>query len=186
LIFYLLDVDRFKEINEEFGQQSGDMALTQLAERLLRVVRRSDLLVRWGGEQFLILSRSTERKDGAVLAQRILDTVAAEPLEVSGDHSLRRTCSMGWVPFPWLRSAPDKLSVEQVLDLAEKALLVAKNSGRNQAVGLAPVAELEDDEVQSVERHTFSGQEVYALRNAGPALTAEESERTEAASTGSS
>ena len=161
LVFYLVDIDHFKEINDLYGHHVGDYALIEVTQRLARVVRTSDMLIRWGGEEFLIVSRGAERRDAQALAARILSSVAAEPIDLGGGKSLVRTCSLGWASFPWFRSAPDALSMEEVLTLVDRALYMAKNSGRNQAIGImaaerepvgmqAEVAEIEGRKVQIV------------------------------------
>jgi len=136
LIFYLVDIDHFKEINDMHGHHVGDHALVEMARRFSRVVRTSDMLIRWGGEEFLIVSRASERRDAQALAARILSIVASEPIDLGGGKSMFRTCSLGWGSFPWFRSAPEAVSMEEMLTLVDRALYVAKNSGRNQAIGI--------------------------------------------------
>ena len=68
LIFYIVDIDHFKEVNDEFGHDRGDGVLAEMARRLTGVVRDSDRLIRWGGEEFLLISRDADRTRGDVLA----------------------------------------------------------------------------------------------------------------------
>ncbi len=139
IIFYLIDVDHFKEINDRFGHDAGDQMLIDLTGRISSAIRYSDVLVRWGGEEFLVVSRFCERKEAATLAARVLSAVAGEPFKVKGAGiSLHRTVSIGWAAFPWNVSSPVDLSYEEVLALADRALYKAKNSGRNQAIGALP------------------------------------------------
>ena len=139
LIFYLIDADHFKEINDRFGHGAGDQVLIDMTRRISSAIRHSDVLVRWGGEEFLVVSRFTERLEAEALAARVLANVAREPFEIKGAGvSLYRTCSIGWAAFPWDTEAPGDVSYEEVLGLADKALYEAKRSGRNQAVGAVP------------------------------------------------
>ncbi|MGD0506847.1 MAG: GGDEF domain-containing protein, partial [Terriglobales bacterium] len=98
--------------------------------------------IRWGGEEFLLLSRYTDRKEAHILATRILDSVGSRPYRIEGSNAdLRVTCSLGWAAFPWLELEPKLVSHEQVLVLADYALYQAKGSGKNRAVGLLPAGE---------------------------------------------
>ncbi|HLY99647.1 MAG TPA: GGDEF domain-containing protein, partial [Candidatus Angelobacter sp.] len=121
---------------------------------------------RWGGEEFLIVSRGAERRDAQALAARILSSVAAEPIDLGSGKSLFRTCSLGWASFPWFRSAPDVLSMEEVLTLVDRALYMAKNSGRNQAIGIM-AAEREPVDLQA-EVTEIEGRKVQIVRIFGP------------------
>jgi diguanylate cyclase (GGDEF)-like protein len=142
LIFYLIDADHFKEINDRFGHHAGDQVLIDMTRRISSAIRHSDVLVRWGGEEFLVVSRFTERKDAVALAARVLGNVSREPFEIKGAGvSLHRTCSIGWAAFPWNPDFPDAVNYEEVLGMADRALYEAKHSGRNQAVGALPAEE---------------------------------------------
>ena len=139
IVFYLIDADHFKEINDRFGHDAGDQMLIDLTSRISSAIRYSDVLVRWGGEEFLVVSRFCERKEAATLAARVLSAVAGEPFKVKGAGiSLHRTVSIGWAAFPWNVASPVDVSYEEVLALADRAIYKAKNSGRNQAIGALP------------------------------------------------
>jgi diguanylate cyclase (GGDEF)-like protein len=138
LIFFLIDIDYFKEVNDEYGHDAGDRVLVQIAQRLNRVVRESDFLIRWGGEEFLVVCRSAERNDAALLASRILKAVNSADFDLGNERQLARSCSVGWAAFPWLPPACSDLSVDEVLRVADRGLYLAKQGGRNQAVGLVP------------------------------------------------
>ncbi len=139
IVFYLIDADHFKEINDRFGHDAGDQMLIDLTARISSAIRYSDVLVRWGGEEFLVVSRFCERKEAATLAARVLSAVAGEPFKVKGAGlSLHRTVSIGWAAFPWDMHSPIDVDYEEVLALADRALYKAKNSGRNQAIGALP------------------------------------------------
>ena len=142
LVFYLIDIDHFKNVNDQFGHTIGDHVLTEVARRINSAARLSDAVIRWGGEEFLLLSRYTDRREAHILATRILDSVGYRPYRVEGsDAQLRVTCSIGWAAFPWLEMDPKLVSHEQVLVLADYALYQAKGSGKNRAVGLLPAGE---------------------------------------------
>ena len=138
LIFIMVDMDFFKEVNDLHGHPAGDRLLQRVAERLGKVVRKSDVLVRWGGEEFLIMSRSADPSGIPAFCERILDIVAAEAFDLGHGIRVRKTCSVGWAPFPWSRGAYEAICAEETIELADTALYRAKAGGRNQGVGILP------------------------------------------------
>jgi diguanylate cyclase (GGDEF)-like protein len=138
LIFLMVDVDFFKEVNDLYGHPAGDRLLQLVAERLGKVVRKSDVLVRWGGEEFLIMSRSADPLGTPSFCERILDVMASEPFDLGHGIHVRKTCSVGWAPFPWSRRAYEAICAEEAIELADTALYRAKTGGRNQGVGILP------------------------------------------------
>jgi diguanylate cyclase (GGDEF)-like protein len=145
LVFFLVDVDHFKEVNDRFGHPVGDRLLVALAQRLGSVVRDSDLVVRWGGEEFLIVARESDRAEAEPVAERILEAIGGTPFDLGEGITLRRTCSIGWAALPWIREAPGAVSWEETLVLVDRALYLAKRSGRNQAIGVMPSAHAAPD-----------------------------------------
>jgi diguanylate cyclase (GGDEF)-like protein len=141
LIFYLIDVDNFKEVNDLYGHDAGDRVLVEMSQRISSAIRNSDLLVRWGGEEFLVLSRYTDRREADILALRVMEAIRGKPFGVSSDHELRRTCSIGWAAFPWLEENAGAMGYEAVLKLADKGLRQAKAAGKDQAIGMTPLRE---------------------------------------------
>ena len=138
VIFYLIDLDHFKVINDTFGHDAGDEVLVEAARRLTRIVRHSDFLIRWGGEEFLVVCRAAERKNAHILAEKILAALAEKPFSISGGNQVIRTCSVGWAPYPWEPRAVS-LTVDEVLKLADRGLYRAKELGRNHSVGMLPL-----------------------------------------------
>jgi diguanylate cyclase (GGDEF)-like protein len=175
LIFYIVDADLFKEVNDLYGHAAGDEMLGEMTRRLQSAIRMSDVLVRWGGEEFLVVSRYTERSEATTLASRILHMVGNEPFHLThAGVSVRRTCSVGWAAFPWFCAAPDAVEYEAVVELADQALYAAKQLGRNRAVGMLPRdADLGDgaqkfspDQVRATQVTTL-GPEVTKAASAG-------------------
>jgi diguanylate cyclase (GGDEF)-like protein len=138
LIFYLIDLDHFKDINDAFGHDAGDEVLVEVSRRLARVVRQSDFLIRWGGEEFLVVCRAADRKTATVVAEKILTAIGQEPISISGGQRVNRTCSVGWAPYPF-EPGVASLTVDDVLKLADRGLYRAKERGRNHAVGMLPL-----------------------------------------------
>jgi diguanylate cyclase (GGDEF)-like protein len=138
LIFFFIDIDYFKEVNDQYGHDAGDQVLVELARRLDRITRASDFLIRWGGEEFLLVCRSANRDEAYIFAGRVLAAVANQPFDTGTGYSIQLTCSLGWAPFPWSLGSVLAVSMDHVLRLADRGLYVAKRRGRNQGVGLLP------------------------------------------------
>jgi diguanylate cyclase (GGDEF)-like protein len=138
LVFIMVDMDFFKEVNDVHGHPAGDRLLQRVSERLGKVVRKSDVLVRWGGEEFLIMSRSADPSGIPAFCERILDVMGGEAFDLGHGIQVRKTCSIGWAPFPWSRGAYEALCAEEAIELADTALYRAKSGGRNQGVGILP------------------------------------------------
>lgn len=169
LVFYLIDADNFKEVNDQYGHDVGDKVLVEMARRLSSSIRHSDVLVRWGGEEFLIVSRYTDRSEAEWLAQRVLSAVADTPFSLGGSgEPIYRTCSLGWAAFPWFPDNPRAISYEEVLTLADRGLHQAKLSGKNRAVGILPATGKLP--ATTIEGLHSAGLQVDLMAVAGPAL----------------
>src|SRR5262249_46498434 len=107
LVFFLIDLDDFKEVNDRYGHEAGHRLLAAAGDRLTQLGRRSDLIFRWGGEEFLFVFRDQRRANAALLAARVLEGIGMTPFELPDGNSVRLTCSIGWAPFPWDPTAPE-------------------------------------------------------------------------------
>jgi diguanylate cyclase (GGDEF)-like protein len=136
LVFIMVDMDFFKEVNDRHGHPAGDKLLQLVAQRLSTVVRKSDVLVRWGGEEFLIMSRSADPSGIPAFCNRILEVMASEPFDLGQGILVKKTCSVGWAAYPWSRGAFEAICAEECIALADAALYRAKALGRNQGVGI--------------------------------------------------
>jgi diguanylate cyclase (GGDEF)-like protein len=135
LVFFMVDIDHFKRVNDTFGHPAGDELLRQFAQRLQHALREMDTVVRWGGEEFFIVARSIHRDQGMMLAERILEAARAKPF-LLGTQSHRATCSVGFAPFPLDVDHPHDTPWERVVAFADRCLYAAKDSGRDGCVGL--------------------------------------------------
>ncbi|HEX5343676.1 MAG TPA: sensor domain-containing diguanylate cyclase [Duganella sp.] len=131
LVFFMVDLDHFKEVNDRYGHAAGDSILVQMQERLREVFRESDYVIRWGGEEFLVLARATHRDEAAGVAERMRRAVAERDFTLPDGGRLSKTCSIGFACFPFLPAQPRLLSWPQVVELADQGLYIAKRSGRN-------------------------------------------------------
>jgi diguanylate cyclase (GGDEF)-like protein len=131
---FVLDVDHFKEINDRLGHAAGDAVLKTVAHILRLALRETDMIVRWGGEEFLAFVPAVAGAGLDEVALRILHGVSAQPAEYR-DGCVPVTVSVGFAPFP-LALGGTALTWEQVVNLADMALYRAKARGRNCACGV--------------------------------------------------
>jgi diguanylate cyclase (GGDEF)-like protein len=136
LVFYLIDCDYFKEVNDQYGHEAGDQLLVEIARQISSAIRHSDVLIRWGGDEFLVVSRYTNRDEAGILAERVLQAVGTGTCTLKSGHELRCSCSIGWAVFPWFVLDPEAIEYSEVLRLADGALYEAKKAGKNQAMGI--------------------------------------------------
>jgi diguanylate cyclase (GGDEF)-like protein len=149
LIFYMIDLDHFKYVNDTYGHNAGDLVLKQAVARLSKVIRDSDELIRWGGEEFLLVARKSNRRDAPILAERLRAAIAAGPFDLGESRFLERTCSIGFAAFPLRSGMPERPSWEAVVELADQALYVAKSSGRNGWLGVAGAQQATSDMLEA-------------------------------------
>jgi diguanylate cyclase (GGDEF)-like protein len=135
IVFFLIDIDHFKQVNDQHGHAAGDAVLVQMRRRLQQAFRQSDYLVRWGGEEFLITARATSRAKAPELAERVRAGVADEPFVLADGTLLRKTCSVGFAAFPLAPDWPAAMTWTDVVDLADAALYAVKRGGRNGWLG---------------------------------------------------
>jgi diguanylate cyclase (GGDEF)-like protein len=139
LIFYMVDLDDFKEVNDRYGHEVGDKVLVEVTRRINSAIRASDILIRWGGDEFLIVSRYSSRAEAASFAARILTSVGGPSASSANEASeVRTTCSLGWAAFPWYPDDPETVPLEAVLGMADRGLYEAKTYGKNRAIGISP------------------------------------------------
>ena len=120
----LLDIDHFKRINDEYGHNVGDKVLVELARLITLGLRQSDTFARWGGEEFLVVSEMSTKKETIALASRLREQVEKYPFDVV-EHI---TCSFGVAEFK------DGDTQIRILERVDTALYEAKENGRNQVV----------------------------------------------------
>jgi len=149
LVFLMVDIDHFKFVNDHHGHAAGDLVLQQVAEILKSATRDSDTVVRWGGEEFLVVARNAARRESAILAERIRAQMADHVFDLGDGSSLRRTCSIGFTFYPFVPNNPNLLPWEQVLDIADHCLFAAKRGGRDAWVGLFPTDEGDSIRIKS-------------------------------------
>ncbi|AZP11373.1 tetratricopeptide repeat-containing diguanylate cyclase [Undibacterium parvum] len=132
----LLDIDLFKHINDTWGHAAGDSVLTDIAARLKKSVRDSDMVLRWGGEEFLIYSPKSNPAQITRLVDRVLRAIGDTPVKV-GDLQIPVTVTAGFISLPFSGVPETACDWEKTLQIADMALYLGKAHGRNRAYGLA-------------------------------------------------
>jgi len=132
LAVLMLDLDRFKNLNDSHGHHAGDEALRHFAVTLRETVRRSDLAARYGGEEFVVVMANTNREEARLVAEKIRRAVGGERLDIGGGVAVRLTVSIGGVAYP-----DDTGDARQLLQLADEALYQAKRAGRDRVCFLS-------------------------------------------------
>jgi diguanylate cyclase (GGDEF)-like protein len=128
----MLDIDRFKAINDSHGHAAGDRVLREVAGRMAGSCRAGDLLGRVGGEEFLAVFADVTAEEAAVIAERLREAVARVPVAIGGGGALGVTVSGGLVGLTPGAEVP---TLSDALTRADAALYAAKAGGRNRIVG---------------------------------------------------
>ncbi|TVP12758.1 hypothetical protein AYI87_13780 [Shewanella sp. KCT] len=131
LLALIIDIDHFKPINDTYGHLAGDRVLSQVGQRLTTLFRNYDYVVRWGGEEFLVVARFIDRREINHLAEKVRHAIESMEIELDAKRTIKITASVGAAPYPFSTAQADKLSWEQVVHLADMALYQAKTSSRN-------------------------------------------------------
>ena len=131
-VVMLVDLDRFKSVNDRYGHAAGDAVLVEVARRLTESLRAEDMVARVGGEEFLIALPGAGIEDARIVASRLCDAVRDLPVALPSGQRIPVTASIGVTLAPVGESVPDQEALQAVIDRADRALLAAKASGRNQ------------------------------------------------------
>jgi len=137
--FCLMDLDHFKLINDRYGHEAGDAVLIEIGRRIRASLGPEDVALRWGGEEFLVISPGTGEEESAALARRLLGAIGSLTIRLPAGQDLRVTCSLGFTAMPWSRENVGRLlNRDQILNLADIALYLSKFEGRNRGCGVFP------------------------------------------------
>jgi diguanylate cyclase (GGDEF)-like protein len=148
----LIDLDKFKEINDALGHQHGDSILQGVAEVVRRTIRAHDLAARYGGDELAVIALEAGSQEAAELANRLLEAVRGAALPATPGKSV--TLSIGSAACP-----DDATGVEELIMAADQALYLAKRQGRNRAATSSELVRMFQSDPQAL---------AGALRDAGP------------------
>ena len=150
LFFMMIDLDGFKAINDTFGHAAGDLALLQVRDELLDCTRTSDTVIRWGGDEFLIIGQTKGISGIANFAERVRLSVSERTYRVGNGDTAHMSCSVGAVPYPFAPLRSELLSWEQALNIADSAAYIVKTNGRNGWVVLSGTPSITLDDAGSM------------------------------------
>jgi diguanylate cyclase (GGDEF)-like protein len=148
---FLLDVDHFKHINDGHGHAAGDAVLKMIAAALKEILRETDMIVRWGGEEFLAFLPAIPRTGLEEVARRVLTGIAGRSVDYQG-QTLAVNVSIGFSPFP-LSPGGEALAWERSVNLVDMALYLAKSHGRNRAYGVNGFANFDRTSMEEIEEN---------------------------------
>jgi len=128
LSLFILDIDHFKKVNDTYGHAVGDEVIKVVASEMQKIVRRTDIPTRYGGEEFVIILPQTDLEDAFLVAQRLCENIAQRELSFNLEKEVKFsvTVSIGVASFNKEDDSADK-----ILQRADKALYTVKESGRN-------------------------------------------------------
>jgi diguanylate cyclase (GGDEF)-like protein len=136
-----IDIDYFKLVNDNYGHAAGDAVLREIGHLFMAARRDSDITVRWGGEEFLLLLQDVGVVEVNAIAERLRRDIAARDFPDGRGGRIRLTCSIGFSMYP-LALHVDRMTFNAAIELADLALYRAKQDGRNASVGLVATAPL--------------------------------------------
>ena len=135
LVFMMIDLDNFKPINDTYGHAAGDQMLLEVRDVLLSTCRRSDYVVRWGGDEFVVIAKQTDPGECEALAERIRSRIAQHNFVLPEGQIVRTTCSIGFSAYPLFRASSDESSLDQIIGVADALMYEAKKQ-RNAWAGM--------------------------------------------------
>lgn len=132
----MLDIDDFKKVNDTYGHDCGDEVLRCVANTISTGVRKNDTVFRWGGEEILVLMQTAEQQ-ASDSAERIRHEIEKDTIRYRGENLVSVTVTIG------ISAYRNGMTIQQMMDEADKKLYYGKNHGKNQVVSCLPQATLE-------------------------------------------
>ena len=178
----MIDLDNFKPINDTYGHAAGDQMLLEVRDVLLGTCRKSDFVIRWGGDEFVVIAKQAKPGESEALAERIRSTVADHNFMLSDGQMVRTTCSIGFAAFPLFRGQAEDADLDQILTLADSLMYEAKRQRNAWAGMLSPsdAATSSDFDQSLIEPSSL----LYRAKRAGQLIVHGSDDDAPAASTG--
>lgn len=136
LLCFLIDIDHFKRINDAHGHLAGDKVLVQFAQILREVFRQSDLIIRWGGEEFVVICKQSSRSELPDIAERCRTAISQHAFDLDSGEPIKVTCSIGFSVLPPDHHISFEDNWKQTFSVVDYCLYASKLSGRNGWVGV--------------------------------------------------
>lgn len=127
----IIDIDFFKKVNDSHGHDAGDMVLRQFSEKIHAMIRKDDIVVRLGGEEFVIILRHSDQAHLDSLTDKFRRRIQETEFNIDNNKRVQLTCSLGSVYYPFFELYPEITTFGHALSLADQALYFAKENGRN-------------------------------------------------------
>ncbi|MGB7054701.1 MAG: diguanylate cyclase [bacterium] len=124
-----LDIDFFKLVDDNFGHLVGSETLKIVGERMTRVIRKNDVIIRYGGDEYIVLLPNTDKKTASIIAERIRKEIGREPFYAFGNKKFNITVTLGVATYP-----NDAKSRDELIGKADRAMYEGKLTGRNKVV----------------------------------------------------
>ncbi|KGJ95229.1 ligand-binding sensor domain-containing diguanylate cyclase [Colwellia psychrerythraea] len=136
LFFLMFDLDGFKPVNDTYGHSAGDKVLVDISLLLKAACRKSDTVIRWGGDEFLMMGKVNNIDEVSSMAERLRKSIQDCAFDIGLNQKLHLSCSIGFSFYPFSAAFPKSVNWEQVQVIADKALYRSKELGRNKWVGI--------------------------------------------------
>jgi len=133
---YMIDIDFFKKVNDTYGHAAGDEVLIAITRALRKNIKSEDYLMRWGGEEFLIILNQTKVECLKAFSKSILNVVRQTPIELGEGKKINVTCSIGCTYLPLDPELTEVVKLEQIVNVSDLAMYKAKEMGRNRSVNI--------------------------------------------------
>lgn len=163
LALMIVDIDNFKAINDRHGHRTGDRVIEGVGARISASLREGDIAVRWGGEEFLLVVHAESEDQAWQSAERLRRDVAAEPLLVDGETRVTQSISIGVGCLPFDPTQPEALGWEQVVEIADAAMYIAKHEGRNRVCAFRATGPLPANFIERFRRDPEAAAEVLPV-----------------------
>jgi len=173
---FLMDIDNFKHVNDEFGHDVGDKTLVAISQAIGAQVRFDDTIVRWGGEEFLLILPYSKIEYFEQITHKILEAVAQTKIPISEKKSIQVTMSMGGTCFPFNTVAPNCLSFEDIIIISDQLMYISKKGGKNRCTILYPQKNSVDYEYMKLQlqQSPLTSNEHYSVKTVkGPSIKLE-------------
>lgn len=136
LMALMFDLDGFKPINDNYGHDAGDKVIIQVATLLKNECRENDIVIRWGGDEYMIVAVVEDLAEAKVFAERVRESISTYPFDVGLSKKFHLSSSLGFALYPFSHHAPHSITWDQVHLLADHALYKSKYAGRNTWTGI--------------------------------------------------
>jgi diguanylate cyclase (GGDEF)-like protein len=132
----MFDLDGFKPINDNYGHDAGDKVIIQVASLLKNECRENDIVIRWGGDEYMIVATVENLAEAKSFAERVRQSISTFAFDVGLSKKFYLSSSLGFALYPFSHYAPHSISWDQVHLLADHALYKSKDAGRNTWTGI--------------------------------------------------